>query len=607
MKGETAFRAIGNIPDQYIEEADLSSVRPAAPSPGGRWRSNGLVAAAVSVVVGLGVLTAIILFSRRFTTTPPVAGTDHDTTQVETATEIEGTTREETETELAGITQVETETETETETEPETETTPAIELTLADLFTQLMGSLAEPLEPPTEAEPGDRVPLEQLRRASQDLVGKRITLSPGDLPTYHVAIYRYTAPSATDPEQLALMFGDINGHFVLLMETGYGSMESFLNQAESWTGRVVLLRYLDWADFLHSSNEVFAAQKAEGPYPATADSPRCFGQITGSGTTYTDAGRAETGSSIIPHFDDNLARYEALLDAGEGETGPAETETETTPDTAPVEIFDDDGIVYTYMSAESVASMYPDGKFSFKIRSFDSILPSTQTIVETDIPDKIVTLNGWELQMQYKSTTIRTDPNTGEKAVVSRSFRGEKEGGTISMVFSADDRLMTLSTPFHSDQNSEGYSEEQIERRALDLLDTWIPGYDLDGYTLHVTDSPSVLWYRELHGYRITEDECMVTFTADGVRSFDASNFGKGAAFADISEEQLAATRERLEEALRKLDCYRDQLFSLTIKEDGHLYMQGCAFRTVYNETEYGEGGMWSREEEEILYARVDP
>lgn len=579
MNGKKAFRAIGNIPDRYIEEADLSSVRPAASNPEGRWRNNGLVAAAVSVVVGLGVLAAIILFSRRFTTTPPIE---------EPVVEIEDTTQEETETEA--------------------ETTPAIELTLADLFTQLMGSLAEPLEPPTEAEPGDRVPLEQLRRASQDLVGQRITLSPGDLPAYHVAIYRYTAPSATEPEQLALMFGDINGHFVLLMETGYGSMESFLDQAEIWTGRVILLRYLDWADLLHSSNEVFATQKAEDPHPATADSPRCFGQITGSGTTYTDAGA--TDDSTIPHFDDNLARYEALLDAGEEDTAPVETteqETESTPDTAPVEIFDDDGIVYTYASAESVASMYPDGTFSFRIRSFDSILPSTQTIVETDIPDKIVTLNGWELQMQCKSTTIRTDPNTGETAVVSRSFRGEIEGGIISMVFSADDRLMTLSTPFHSDQSSEGYSEEQIERRALDLLDTWIPGYDLDGYTLHVTDSPSALWYRELHGYRITEDECMVTFTADGVRSFDASNFGKGAAFADISEEQLAATKERLEEALRKLECYKGWLFSLTIKEDGHLYMQGCAFRTVYNETEYGEGGMWSWEKEEILYARVDP
>ena len=146
---------------------------------------------------------------------------------------------------------------------------PPRKMSIDELFNDINQNKLPPLEEEPEGDitnPGDRIPVQYLERAPQDLVGEKIQISFSDLKTD--LVYRYKVSE----KQLVIIYSGV----MLVMRTEYADMKEFLSISDLWTGTVTAVKIVCAWDSHYSENSV----KHRADVKATEASAVCYGIVT---------------------------------------------------------------------------------------------------------------------------------------------------------------------------------------------------------------------------------------------------------------------------------------------------------------------------------------
>ena len=146
---------------------------------------------------------------------------------------------------------------------------PPRKMEIDELFNDINQNKLPPLEKEPEGNitnPGDRIPVQYLEQAPQDLVGEKIQISFSDLKTD--LVYRYKASE----KQLVIIYSGV----MLVMQTEYADMKEFLSLSDLWTGTVTAIKIVCGWDSYYSENSV----KHQADIKATEASAVCYGFVT---------------------------------------------------------------------------------------------------------------------------------------------------------------------------------------------------------------------------------------------------------------------------------------------------------------------------------------
>ncbi len=178
--------------------------------------------------------------------------------------------------------------------------------TLGELIEYVFDNCLPPLSEPSEPlAPGTVTPVENLRRAPQDLVGQKFSFERLPAGDKDKLLYRYTAEtkrlvillySTTMSDDNAVLG---NNAMLIAFDTEYADMGEFL-QATDFAGTVTDISILDPNEFMYSYNSLDAIASEESTKTADSASAVCYG----NGETVVEY------TQEIAQFEDTMTRFD---------------------------------------------------------------------------------------------------------------------------------------------------------------------------------------------------------------------------------------------------------------------------------------------------------